>query len=76
MGHLNLPEGKGIAGRVKELSRGLYADRGFAHNTTSSTVSREIGRVRTMIMATHTKEDLGYALKVFGQVGKGMGIVE
>ena len=29
-----------------------------------------------MIMATHTKEDLGYALKVFGQVGKGMGIVE
>lgn len=29
-----------------------------------------------MIMATHTKEDLGYALEVFGQVGKGMGIVE
>lgn len=58
------------------MSRGLYADRIFAHNTTSPTISWETGRVRTMIIATHTKEDLGYALKVFGQVGKGMGIVE
>jgi len=40
------------------------------------TVSQDTGRVRTLIMATHTKEELGYALEVFGQVGKDMGLVE
>jgi len=34
------------------------------------TVSQDTGRVRTLIMATHTKEELGYALEVFGQVGR------
>ena len=48
----------------------------FAQSIVYPTVSRKTGRVRTMIMATHTKEDLGYALEAFGQVGREMGLID
>ncbi len=61
---------------AKEFSDGLFENGIFAQSIVCPTVSRETGRVRTMIMATLTKEDLGYALEAFGQVGREMGLVD
>ena len=39
------------------------------------TIPRDAARVRVMVMATHTKEDLGYALETFERVGKEMSFI-
>ncbi len=66
----------GEGARAKELSERLFESGIFAQSIVYPTVSRETGRVRTMIMATHTKEDLGHALEAFGQVGREMGLID
>jgi len=38
-------------------------------------VAEEKSRVRTIVMATHTRDDLTEALKAFEEVGRGLGVI-
>jgi glycine C-acetyltransferase len=57
------------------LSDRLF-DRGvFAQGIAFPTVPADKARVRTIVTATHTKDELQFALDVFATVGKDLGIV-
>jgi glycine C-acetyltransferase len=57
------------------LSDQLFEGGVFAQGITFPTVARDKARVRTIVTATHTREDLQFALDTFGRVGKALGIV-
>jgi glycine C-acetyltransferase len=38
-------------------------------------VARDKARLRTIVAATHTKEDLQFALDTFGKVGRELGVI-
>jgi glycine C-acetyltransferase len=57
------------------LSDRLFADGVFAQGIAFPTVARDKARVRTIVTATHTREDLQFALDVFGRVGRSLGII-
>ena len=40
------------------------------------TVARDKARVRTIVTATHTRDDLQFALDVFAKVGRQLGILQ
>jgi glycine C-acetyltransferase len=65
----------GEAKRAHELSRGLFEEGVLATGIGYPTVPEGKARVRTIVTATHTREDLDRALEVFGRVGKRMGLV-
>ena len=54
---------------------GLFQDGVFAQAIAFPTVVRDKARVRTIVTATHTREDLQYALDTFEKVGRGLGLV-
>ena len=58
-----------------KLSDGLFQEGVFAQGIAFPTVARDKARVRTIVTATHTREDLQYALDTFGKVGKELGLV-
>jgi len=60
---------------VMKLSDELFAAGVFAQGIVFPTVARDKGRVRTIVTATHTKQELEQALEAFGKVGKKLGIV-
>ncbi|HHY94975.1 MAG TPA: 8-amino-7-oxononanoate synthase, partial [Firmicutes bacterium] len=43
---------------------------------TYPTVAAEKSRVRTIVTATHTREDLDFALAAFAKVGRELGIIQ
>jgi glycine C-acetyltransferase len=47
----------------------------FAQGIAYPTVARDKARVRTIVTATHTREDLQFALDVFARVGRRLGII-
>jgi glycine C-acetyltransferase len=47
----------------------------FAQSIGFPTVPRGLARLRTIVTATHTREDLQYALDMFGKVGKELGVI-
>ena len=57
------------------LSDQLFEGGVFAQGIAFPTVARDKARVRTIVTATHTREDLQFALDTFGRVGKSLGIV-
>ena len=57
------------------LSDQLFEGGVFAQGIAFPTVARDRARVRTIVTATHTREDLQFALDTFGRVGKALGIV-
>jgi len=57
------------------LSDQLFEDGVFAQGIAFPTVARDRARVRTIVTATHTREDLQFALDTFGRVGRSLGIV-
>ena len=57
------------------LSDRLFEEGVFAQGIAFPTVARDKARVRTIVTATHTRDDLQYALDVFGRVGREVGIV-
>jgi len=57
------------------LSDELFEEGVFAQGIAFPTVARDRARVRTIVNATHTREDLQFALDVFGRVGRRLGIV-
>ena len=65
----------GEGAKAMELSDKLF-DRGvFAQGIAFPTVARDKARVRTIVTATHTREDLQYALDAFGTVGREIGLI-
>lgn len=59
-----------------ELSKRLFEEGVFAQSIVYPTVPRDGARVRTIVTADHTKEDLDEALKAFEKVGKELGLIK
>jgi len=59
-----------------QLSDRLFQDGVFAQGIAYPTVARDKARVRTIVTATHTRQELQFALDVFGKVGRQLGIID
>jgi glycine C-acetyltransferase len=57
------------------LSDRLFEEGVFAQGITFPTVARDKARVRTIVTATHTQQELQYALDAFRKVGVELGII-
>ena len=58
-----------------KLSDRLFQEGVFAQGIAFPTVARDKARVRTIVTATHTREELQFALDVFAKVGRELGII-
>lgn len=65
----------GEGARAMALSDRLFQKGVFAQGIAFPTVARDKARVRAIVTATHTREDLQYALDVLGTVGRELGII-
>jgi glycine C-acetyltransferase len=65
----------GDSARAMALSDRLFEEGVFAQGIAFPTVAKDKARVRTIVTATHTREDLQFALDAFGKVGKELGLV-
>lgn len=65
----------GDGARAMELSDRLFEEGIFVKGIAFPTVPRGTARVRAMVMATHTEEDLNHALEAFRRVGRRMGLI-
>jgi glycine C-acetyltransferase len=65
----------GDSAKANKLSDRLFEEGVFAQAIGFPTVARDKARVRTIVTATHTREDLQYALDKFSQVGRELGLV-
>src|SRR5437773_11938722 len=59
-----------------KLSDRLFQEGVFAQGIAFQTVARDKARVRTIVTATHTREELQFALDVFARVGRQLGIIQ
>jgi glycine C-acetyltransferase len=59
-----------------KLSDRLFEAGVFAQGIAFPTVARDKARVRTIVTATHTRDELQFALDVFGRVGRDLGIIQ
>jgi glycine C-acetyltransferase len=58
-----------------KLSDRLFEHGVFAQGIAGPTVARDKARVRTIVTATHTRDELQYALDVFARVGGELGLI-
>ena len=65
----------GDAARAVRLSDELFQAGVFAQAIGFPTVARDKARVRTIVTATHTPDDLQFALDCFGRVGRALGVI-
>src|SRR2546430_2275004 len=65
----------GDGARTMEFSRELFKEGVMATGIAFPTVPEGKARIRTIMTATHTKDELQQALEVLKRVGKRMGIV-
>ena len=61
---------------AREFSRRLYAENVFAMALGYPTVPVGLARIRVMISATHSEDDLQQALDAFAKVGKQLGVID
>jgi glycine C-acetyltransferase len=66
----------GDGGLAMTLSDRLFAAGVFAQGIAFPTVARDKARVRTIVTATHTREELQFALDTFKSVGQDLGIIQ
>jgi len=66
----------GAAKLAHALSRRLFEEGVFAQGIGFPTVPEGKARVRTIVTATHTPEELQQALDVFARVGRELGIIQ
>ena len=66
----------GAAKLAHTLSRRLFEEGVFAQGIGFPTVPEGKARVRTIVTATHTPEELQQALDVFARVGRELGIIQ
>ncbi len=60
---------------AQEFSRRLFEEGIYAQAIGYPTVPRGAARIRVMISAVHSKEDLDFALEKFAKVGKELGVI-
>jgi len=65
----------GEAATAAKMSDALFAQGVFAQSIGFPTVARDKARLRTIVAATHTKDDLQYALDMFARVGRELGVI-
>ena len=65
----------GEAPLAAQMSDRLFAAGVFAQSIGFPTVPRGLARLRTIVTATHTQEDLQFALDSFERVGKELGVI-
>ena len=65
----------GEGAKAMLLSDKLFERGVFAQGIAYPTVARDKARVRTIVAATHTREDLQYALDQFALVGREIGLI-
>jgi glycine C-acetyltransferase len=65
----------GDSAKANALSDRLFQEGVFAQAIAFPTVARDKARVRTIVTATHTREDLQYALDAFQKVGEELGLI-
>ncbi|HYT75871.1 MAG TPA: glycine C-acetyltransferase [Vicinamibacterales bacterium] len=65
----------GEGAKAMQLSDKLFERGVFAQGIAFPTVARDKARVRTIVTATHTREDLQYALDAFAAVGRELGLI-
>jgi len=65
----------GEAALAHRLSRELFEEGVLATGIGFPTVPKGRARVRTIVTATHTKEELDRAMEAFGKVGKRLGLI-
>jgi glycine C-acetyltransferase len=65
----------GEAPLAQEFSKRLFEEGIFAQAIGYPTVPRGAARIRVMISAVHTKEDLDFALEKFAKVGRELGVI-
>src|SRR5438067_5312982 len=58
-----------------KLSDRLFEEGVFAQGIAFPTVARDKARVRTIVTATHTRDQLQFALDVFAKIGRELGIL-
>src|SRR4029077_8563331 len=58
-----------------KLSDRLFQEGVFAQGIAFPTVARDKARVRTIVTATHTRDELQFALDVFAKVGREIGLL-
>jgi glycine C-acetyltransferase len=66
----------GEAKTAHALSNGLFEEGVLALGIGFPTVPKGKARVRTIVTATHTREELDRALEAFGKVGRSLGILD
>ena len=65
----------GEGSRAMKLSDRLFDEGVFAQGIAFPTVARDKARVRTIVTATHTKDELQFALDAFKRVGAELGLI-
>ena len=65
----------GAGALAMKLSDSLFAKGVFAQGIAFPTVARDRARVRTIVTATHTRDELQFALDVFATVGRDLGLI-
>ncbi len=65
----------GEAALAMKLSDALFQEGVFAQGIGFPTVARDKARVRTIVTATHTRDELQFALDCFGKVGRSLGVI-
>jgi glycine C-acetyltransferase len=65
----------GESALAMRLSDRLFEEGVFAQGIAFPTVARDKARVRTIVTATHTREELRFALDTFATVGRELGII-
>jgi glycine C-acetyltransferase len=66
----------GEGSRAMKLSDRLFEEGVFAQGIAFPTVARDKARVRTIVTAAHTREELQFALDKFKLVGTELGLIE
>ncbi len=65
----------GEATLAQEFSKTLFENGIFATAIGYPTVPKDKARIRVMISAAHTKDDLDQGLKVFKKTGEELGVI-
>lgn len=65
----------GESSKAQELSREMFKENVFVKPIVFPLVAKDKARVRTIVTAQHTREDLDFAIEKFEKVGKRMGII-